>query len=370
MLGLATRAGAATVHMPVPHRHDWERAASAMLRLTLGEPVTGDDPNWERVFELAVRERCAPLAWHRGAAEIRKAAPLSIVARWRGVAVEAQRHGAWHLGLLADVVSRLESHGVRACVLKGPPLSLRLYGDSTVRASADLDLFIPERSRDSARQILYAAGWQVIEGSIPWTETLSLATGEQTCFLEVHSSIADLNLLHLRLPEPGVVRRTVDGHSLPVHEDSLLPAYLATHAAKHMPVALIYYVDFLALWRSLGPSDQQEALDAARRAKLSKYLAWAWRRAQAVEAAGAGNRAALRLLDIGPSGRRGFHAIFRDILLAETPFDATRAAAAWLFPPHLRSGVMPLAQRWMQRVRKPWVDYLVPGRKSSGRGAP
>ena len=354
----------------LPGAGDWKGSAAAMLALAVGSPLRAGPHDWDRIFALAVAERCAPLAWHRSAQEIRKQAPPEVVARWRSLALEAQRHGAQHVAVLSAVIGQLEAAQIPVCVLKGPPLSLRLYGDSSVRASADLDLFIPEERRCEADEVLGAAGWRVIEGSIPWTQTLADEAGDRPSFMEVHSSLADLNLLHLGLPRPVARRLSIDGHTMPVHDDTLLPAYLATHAAKHMPVALIYFVDFLTLWRSLGPAAQEAARGAAERARLSKYLDWALARAEAVERAALGDLPALGMLGITPSGRRALHAICRDIALAATPLDAGRAAAAWLFPPHLRDGVLPLAARWLHRFRTPWAGYLRPSRPiSSNRGS-
>ena len=339
-----------------------------MLRLSLGRPLAELDLDWDSVFALAVAERCAAVAWHRSANVIRSAAPPPVVARWRTFAVDAQRHGAWQLGRLVDVVRLLESSRISVCTLKGPPLSLRLYGDSTVRASADLDIFVPSSQRREAGVLLDAAGWRVIEGEIPWTQTLSLDGGDSPCFMEVHSSLADLNLLHLRLPAPRAVQTPVDGHLMPVHDDALVPGYLATHAAKHMPVALIYFVDLHVLWQKLGPAGREEAWQAARRARLAKYLRWGLDGAQAVALAADGDRRSLSVLGMNKSGRRGLHAIWRDIMLAATPLDAGRAAAAWLFPPHLRGGILPLAARWIHRLRAPWGDYLRPSRPTSPAG--
>ena len=345
---------------------DGDAVAINMLRLALGRAADVDPAlDWAAILDVAAAERCAVLAWHRSAAHIRAAAPPAVVARWRALAVEAQLHGARYLKVLAAILDDLERAGIPSIVLKGPPLSLRLYADSAVRASADLDLYIPGHCRADAETVLLARGWRLIEGNRPWTQTLALDGDVGATFLEVHSTLADLNLLHLGLPEPRGVEVTVDGRALMAHDDDLLPAYLASHAAKHMPVALLYFIDFLTLWSSLTESERAAALDAARVVKLAKYLQWALARANAVERAATGQVTALRMLGVTPSGRRGPHAMFRDIILAQTPLDATRAAAAWLFPPHLRHGMRPLMERWAERLRKPWSGYALPGRESA-----
>ena len=338
-------------------------AAACVLLLSLGEGVPPASVcDWPRVLQLAERERCAVLAWRRSAPIIRALAPPSVVVRWRALAVEAQAHAARQLDVAATTIRGLNAACVEPLVLKGAPLSLRLYQDSAVRACSDLDLFVPAAQRSVAASVFRALGWRVIEGVAPWTETLSLDRDGETVFMEVHSSIADLNLLHLPLPEPGGTVQDVDGIALRVHDDDYLVGYLASHAAKHMPIALLYFVDLHTLWESMSAAERRRALDAARSVRLARYVDWALTRAGAVPRAARGEREALRLLGVTAGGRRGPHAIFRDIALAETAGDATRATAAWLFPPHLRTGVKPLVARWAQRLSKPWIGYLAPTR--------
>ena len=339
-------------------------AAAVVLLLSLGASAPpGSACDWPRVLQLAERERCAVLAWTRSAPMIRALAPPSVVARWRALAVEAQAHAARQLDVAATTIRALNAAGVDPLVLKGAPLSLRLYRDSAVRACSDLDLFVPAAQRTAAASVFRAQGWRVIEGVAPWTQTLSLDRDGETAFMEVHSSIADLNLLHLPLPEPDGRVQNVDGIALRVHDDAYLVGYLASHAAKHMPIALLYFVDLYTLWESLPAPERRRALDAARSVRLSRYVDWALARAAAVPLAAHGDREALRILGVTARGRRGPHAIFRDIALAETAADATRAMAAWLFPPHLRTGVRPLVARWAQRLAKPWIGYLAPTRE-------
>ena len=345
-------------------------AAAVMLRLALGEaPLSFAACDWELVLDVAERERCAVLAWARSAASIRALAPPGVVRRWRALAVEAQAHGERQLEAAAAITSALDGARIDWLVLKGAPLSHRLYHDSAVRGSADLDLFVPAAQRGAATSVFRGQGWRVIEGTAPWTETLSLEGDGGTVFMEVHSSIADLNLLHLPLPEPTGTLKDIGGVALRVHDDEYLVGYLASHAAKHMPIALLYFVDLYTLWELMSPGDRTRALDAARRVRLSRYVEWALERAGAVRRAAHGDEHALRTLGVTASGRRGPHALFRDIALAETAADATRATAAWLFPPHLRTGVRPLVARWAQRLAKPWSGYLAPT-SSIGRRVP
>jgi hypothetical protein len=350
---------------------EWDRRhlCAVMFRLALGRPSLSVPPgmDWTALLRFALEERCAALAWHRSGAEIRRLAPAAVIAQWRAAAIACDTHGARQLSVLATTIQALADVGVEPVILKGQPLSQRLYGVPTLRGSADLDIFVAEASRPVAERTLDAMGWSALEGNAPWTQTRGLLENGTQHFLELHSSLLDVNLLHLGAPAPRARMVAIDGHDLPAHDDALVPGYLASHAAKHMPIALLYHVDFLTLWSGLAEAERCDAVSAATRTGLAGYLRWAIGCADAVARAADGDIAALRILGIGPERRRVYHAVFRDIALAQTPLDGCRALAAWLWPPPLRHGLAPLARRWAARFRKSWADYVLPTRRGQAR---
>ena len=340
---------------------DTRAAAAAVLCLSRGLPLRQQPEDWAMVFGVALQERCAVLAWARSAAAIRAGAPPGVTARWRAHALERQAYAERQLRVLGATIDCLTADGVSSVVLKGLPLSARLYGDFALRASVDLDIHVPSNQRPQARRTLENAGWTLAEGTPPWTQSFVLAQDGAHYDLELHSSIVDLNLRHLAPPPPQSSAESVGGIVLPVLRDPIEPAYLAAHASKHMPVALLYYIDFHELWASLDSSGQAAARDAARRAGLLGYLDWMVERAAAVDGAAAGDPAALRLLGIHVHGRGDTHAAVRDVMLAASPLAALRSVAAWVWPPNLRDGLMPFLARIRHRVRAPWRKYLAKG---------
>jgi hypothetical protein len=354
----------ATARTRAPAGTDLRALATTLFRLVLGRPIDeGDRIEWSALLRFAVDERCAGLAWHRSAAAIRRVAPPAIVAQWRATAVAGDLHGAGQLRVLAGTVDALSRAGHEPVVLKGMPLAERLYGAAFVRGSADLDVFVPQTSRGGAEAMLDGLGWEAYEGAAPWTQTRVRTEDGVQHFLELHSALLDVNLSHLGVLAPAAAPIVIAGVELPAHSDALLPAYLASHAAKHMPIALLYHFDFLTLWSSLSVAERDHATSAGTRAGLLGYLEWAIHNASLVERAADGDMDALGQLGIGATGRKAYHAVFRDIVLAQTPLDAGRAVAAWLWPPPLRGGIGPLARRWATRVRKPWLDYVIPSRR-------
>jgi hypothetical protein len=342
--------------------------ATSLFRLVLGRPVADRDPSdWAVLLRLANDERCAALAWHRSGHWIRRNAPPAVVAQWRAATVASELHGARQLRVLEKAIRALAEAGHQPVVLKGMPLAARLYGAWSVRGSADLDVFVPRGARAQAERRLDELGWEAVEGDAPWTQTRVLRDDGSEHFLELHSTLLDVNLAHLGAPAPCAASMVIEDVELPVHSDSLVPAYLASHAAKHMPIALLYHVDFFTLWGSLRAEERDEACAAAMQAGLLGYLQWAIHCADCVDRAAEGDRRALADLGIGATGRKVYHAVFRDIALARTPLDAGRAVVAWLWPPPLRNGIAPIARRWAARFRKPWLDYVIPTRRRQPR---
>ena len=252
----------------------------------------------------------------------------------------------------------LRSAGTEPVVLKGLPLASRLYGDSAVRSSVDIDIFVPLPQRTSAERALLETSWSVVEGESPWTQTLSRIIGEERFYLDVHSSLLDLNLRHLSAPGPAACDVVLGAVRLPVHQDDLLPAYLAAHAAKHMPASLLYDIDFHTLWGDLTCDQRAAASRQADGVGLTGYLTWMIDRSKAVVAAAEGDRSALARLGIESRGRSAWHSVFRDVALAPSPIAAAQAVAAWVWPPHLRGTPGPFARRCVHRLRSSWSGYL------------
>jgi hypothetical protein len=280
--------------------------------------------------------------------------------------VAAQLHAERQLAVLSGIVDTLEGASIAPVVFKGLPLSMRLYGDFGLRVSSDLDVFVPADVRPAARDALERAGWRSVSGAAPLTETFVGVRDGGDVFVEIHSAIVDENLAHMRPRAPLARRAQVGERYLPVFDDPVVPAYLAAHASKHMPAALLYYIDFHALWTTLDEDAQAEGRRAAREVGLDGYLRWMLRKVSALQPAARGDRKALASLGIRASGRRDTHAVFRDVWLAPSITAAGLGAAAWLWPPQLRHDHRAFLRRCLHRSRASWTSYVFPRAASKG----
>lgn len=310
---------------------------SAMLALALGRPLGARDIAWPAVFEIARKERCAPLAWLRSGSAIRDAAPADIVAAWRAEVMSAVSLADFWQELLEQTLSQLEGSGVDATVLKGLPLSHKLYGNGAARPSSDLDLHVPLPQRAAAHDALLAAGWRWRIGTAPHEAGYIKEHGERAAVLEVHSSLLDDCLVaHLPFRAPGRTRVAVGARAIAAHDDDQLPAYLATHLAKHAMPPMLWFVDFHELWERLDGEARSRAWDAARVARAERYLAWAIDRKADIAAAAGGDSSALQRLGFSQGARSDEHNAARVARLSSTRMDAVRVAAAWLLPGEAR----------------------------------
>jgi hypothetical protein len=324
------------------------------LRLAFGRDLLSwRSIDWVSVLAVALRERLAGVAWLRSGSVIRSLAPRDVVDRWRTLAVVIDQRGEARLGALTQALTALEGAGIKPIVLKGMPLSQRLYGNPFVRASDDIDLFIESADRTAATRALRASGWKAVEGKAPWDELFMLPDSSRT-YLEVHEALVTDYLAHVRLPPPtggvvGLAALRVRCFSGPLE-----PAYLAAHLAGHQLTPLLWGIDFLTLWSGLDEIERQQAFTAAGDVGLERYLQWAIGFASNIDSAANGDEGALLRLGAKGSDRADTHlSIWRHARLASSPLDAVRAVGACLWPRPLRWNVWALATRlaWAIRYR-------------------
>ncbi len=301
------------------------------------ESVTIAAGEWSALLDVARRERLVGLAWHRAGERIRRLAPATVAANWRAEVLRDIDRGEAQRLALGELLGRIAELGVEAVVLKGAPLSQRLYGDADVRPSQDIDIFVGAEQRPIVSAQLEALGWRAVGGGAPWEESFHLPGSTHQLLLEVHSwMLDDPVLVHLGLPAPDSAPMRVGALECRAHDGELLPGFLATHLAKHDNAPLLWLHDLSVLWGALDAAQRDAAWAAARRYRLHRYLRWAVRRVDLLEAAASGDAAALGRLGYHADGRRESHGLVRLARLASGPRDAAAVIAGRLWPPHLR----------------------------------
>ena len=114
--------------------------------------------NWIEYLRLINRHRTPALCW----AALKRVADLnipdSIIRALRSGSDDCHWLAMSHLQLLATLLKTLSAAGIPALALKGPLLSLELYGDPCLRHSKDIDIEVPVEQIHDACQALLRVG--------------------------------------------------------------------------------------------------------------------------------------------------------------------------------------------------------------------
>jgi hypothetical protein len=327
-----------------------------LARLACGAAIDGLSPDWQRTFEIAVAERCAPLAWIRSAAAIRAASPPNVSERWRSHALCATEHAHGQAVELTRLVESLADDGISSVVLKGLPLSVMLYGEIAARPVTDADLFIPMSQRAQAHDMLLGSGWRHLFGWAPGEGTYQSVNPALCPFVELHSSVLDENLLsHLELPAPEARFVDLGGSLVRAQDGALLPVFLAAHLAKHAEAPLLWWIDFATLYGGLADAEQSAVARLAVASRADRYLEWAIDGVGLLRIALTGGQevaiAAMRQLRV----KHARHNAARVADLAFGMLDRIRVLTAWAWPRPLRGRPMAYA-RSASRRGLAWLD--------------
>lgn len=156
--------------------NEWLAGRSPALRLALATCVLAPDdwrdrqedsiraicaegPNWTEFLQLVDRHRTPALSW----AALKRVQGLEIPAK---IATDLQKRSdecriqaLLHFQMLINILKGFDRNGISAMPLKGPLLSLEIYGDVGLRQSKDLDIAVRLENLPEAEKCLRAMGW-------------------------------------------------------------------------------------------------------------------------------------------------------------------------------------------------------------------
>ena len=146
------------------HLDNWELTPELSLLLDIslrrGTRIPAE-LDWDR-FEAALRQHRVQPLLIRGLrsmdAQLVETHPT--LRKYRGQQNKYTMESLQRLQALAQVGSALADAGIRMLSMKGPLLSLELYGDPSLRTSRDLDVLVPEEELHRAGEILKTLGYE------------------------------------------------------------------------------------------------------------------------------------------------------------------------------------------------------------------
>ena len=137
------------------------RELEAMLKLALGEQADFEGLDWAYFEQLVRQHKIQPLLI-RG---IRKLGPAAEEYPTLAALAREQNHYAAgnmrRLQALAEVNAAFAREGIRMLSMKGPLLSMELYGDPGMRTSKDLDLMVSPEDLTRAGELLKGLGYEL-----------------------------------------------------------------------------------------------------------------------------------------------------------------------------------------------------------------
>jgi len=153
--------------------------------------------DWEEYLRLVDRHRTPPLSWAALRRVPRLEIPELVQQELHKRSKVCQMQAIRHAMLLTEALKAFNRVGIKAMPLKGPLLSLQLYGDLGIRQSHDLDLACSPEDIPQARVCLEALGWRLEESAASLTSRqwqsllrfehhLMFAHSHKDAFLELH----------------------------------------------------------------------------------------------------------------------------------------------------------------------------------------
>lgn len=247
----------------------WPRGAERDEGVRRAVAVAEQD--WPAFLTMVRRHRMAPMAL-----DGLVCAGISPPAELKALAARDVRQV---LGLCAEAArlkALLAAEGIAMAVVKGPVLSLLLYGTPGLRQCKDLDVWVSPAEVSRAIGQLQAGGYDVIDGPLaragPWLD-LWLDTVKDTIFrhpatgfvVELHHSLINNTHIIAPLRVADASREVTLGGAVfrTLGEDDLF-AYLCTHGTVTRWFRLKWLADIQAMLSERSLEDIARLYEAAR----------------------------------------------------------------------------------------------------------
>lgn len=258
----------------------------AGLRLALGTGARATDiaslhgvSDWTALGDVAKRHQVTSLLLH-GIPADSQAGQRARKALARPVRKSVKR-GLRQLATLSNVADLLDANGIRSLVVKGLPLSVRLFGTPFARHCVDIDLLVSPAAVPAAEQVLARAGWHLLKPSFPATparirsydrfvkDRLFVGPGGP---LELHHRLTNNPLLLDRSFDALAANAShidIEGRRFATLGDDDLLVYLAVHGQMHRWSRLKWLCDVAALLLAIDRDCLNAAIARCQREQLA-----------------------------------------------------------------------------------------------------
>jgi hypothetical protein len=257
----------------------WDREQPQLIASLCGSSI-----NWTTFQNLIDRHR-VPILVHANLA--RYGGSTIPEMPWRAIQARARKASKLSLLQAAELVrlSRVfREAGIDLLPMKGTTLSLRIYGELTVRTLRDLDLLVRTEDFDRAERLLVEQGYHRIIPDFKPTERMKTAIRCLTYHYNyVHGSLNTRVELHWRfldwsqeqLKQLWIHSRDIQWHGTNLRhiEDGILFLMLCEHGTKHMWFRMKWLGDVAMLMIQESPQTRGDLAALVQERRLGGSVA-------------------------------------------------------------------------------------------------
>jgi hypothetical protein len=246
--------------------------------------LCGEEIDWDEFIALVDRHRIPALAYAALSRHAGGRLPERAREILKGRSDQCRREALQLAAETVRLAKRFAGEGIDMLPLKGPLLSLQLFGDVGMRQSRDIDVMVKPADLDRADRLLAAEGYRRTFPDFPLSPRQKKYVGYQH-YGYVHS-VKGLQLeLHWRI-DPWTPEQVAElwNHcrsqnlteiGVTCLDDDLLLLYLCDHGAHHEWFRLKWLSDILAILGQEYPTVSDKLLDLTDRFDLRRPLAQA-----------------------------------------------------------------------------------------------
>jgi hypothetical protein len=215
--------------------------------------------NWDKFLRLADHHRVSPSVYSTLSRLDSMTVPEHILNALRQTCQENTLSALRITGETVRIIRLLENNNISAVVLKGAPLSCRLYGDIAARPYDDIDMLVTSEKLEQAIAILENEGYRRISEY----DSYNLTPRQLQIYLKHHEHSSHFKYwnsrkrvlieIHWKLSKDGnelqysaegdIKKMVVAGNPLPVLSDEEWLLYLVLHGVGHKWHRLRWLVD-------------------------------------------------------------------------------------------------------------------------------
>jgi hypothetical protein len=229
---------------------------------------------WADYLRLVDRHRTPALAWAALNRVDGPAIPEQIAGEMRKRSDACRMQAIRHLQSLAGVLEALNHAGVPVMPLKGPLLSLQMYGDVGLRQSKDLDILVAREDVVKTQECLETLGWRRTadyasltrrqsEFNLRYEQHIGYVHPRRGCELELHWRASGDTSEVVATDLSRGLECEFQGFRYLGMKPADLALYLCDHGSGHAWARAKWLGDMARIWANQS-TDWSAVFDAAR----------------------------------------------------------------------------------------------------------